>query len=152
MRMQITSIQLRILLRCSYVFLWHCKGKSHLAIVQRVNNEGEGDPFYEVMGIVTLEDVIEEIIKSEIVDETDLYSRCLPFLFFKSGALLLILGLIYLSMFSSFNNKASNEHSNTWKVQISLIVNYTNNIFSTQPFQSICLSEKLPWFLLLPHA
>ncbi|XP_058044882.1 metal transporter CNNM1-like isoform X5 [Ahaetulla prasina] len=49
------------------------KGKSHLAIVQRVNDEGEGDPFYEVMGIVTLEDVIEEIIKSEILDETDLY-------------------------------------------------------------------------------
>ncbi|XP_040217806.1 metal transporter CNNM2 isoform X2 [Rana temporaria] len=47
------------------------KGKSHLAIVQRVNNEGEGDPFYEVLGIVTLEDVIEEIIKSEILDETD---------------------------------------------------------------------------------
>lgn len=52
-------------------------GKSHLAIVQRVNNEGEGDPFYEVLGIVTLEDVIEEIIKSEILDETDLYSKCL---------------------------------------------------------------------------
>ncbi|XP_033005649.1 metal transporter CNNM2 isoform X2 [Lacerta agilis] len=50
------------------------KGKSHLAIVQRVNNEGEGDPFYEVLGIVTLEDVIEEIIKSEILDETDLYT------------------------------------------------------------------------------
>ncbi|KAK7810878.1 hypothetical protein U0070_013532 [Myodes glareolus] len=49
-------------------------GKSHLAIVQRVNNEGEGDPFYEVLGIVTLEDVIEEIIKSEILDETDLYT------------------------------------------------------------------------------
>ena len=52
-------------------------GKSHLAIVQRVNNEGEGDPFYEVMGIVTLEDIIEEIIKSEILDETDLYSKWL---------------------------------------------------------------------------
>ncbi|XP_043568970.1 metal transporter CNNM1 isoform X2 [Chiloscyllium plagiosum] len=50
------------------------KGKSHLAIVQRVNNEGEGDPFYEVMGIVTLEDIIEEIIKSEILDETDIYT------------------------------------------------------------------------------
>uniref|UniRef100_A0A4W3J216 Metal transporter n=1 Tax=Callorhinchus milii TaxID=7868 RepID=A0A4W3J216_CALMI len=50
------------------------KGKSHLAIVQRVNNEGEGDPFYEVLGIVTLEDVIEEIIKSEILDETDLFT------------------------------------------------------------------------------
>lgn len=56
-------------------------GKSHLAIVQKVNNEGEGDPFYEVLGLVTLEDVIEEIIKSEILDESDLYSefnqRCL---------------------------------------------------------------------------
>ncbi|XP_034041099.1 metal transporter CNNM1 [Thalassophryne amazonica] len=50
------------------------RGKSHLAVVQRVNSEGGGDPFYEVMGIVTLEDVIEEIIKSEIVDETDLYT------------------------------------------------------------------------------
>ncbi|XP_071419216.1 metal transporter CNNM2 isoform X2 [Pithys albifrons albifrons] len=50
------------------------KGKSHLAIVHRVNNEGEGDPFYEVLGIVTLEDVIEEIIKSEILDETDRYT------------------------------------------------------------------------------
>ncbi|NXE17032.1 CNNM4 protein, partial [Lophotis ruficrista] len=51
------------------------KGKSHLAIVQKVNNEGEGDPFYEVLGLVTLEDVIEEIIKSEILDESDTYSR-----------------------------------------------------------------------------
>ncbi|XP_053573791.1 metal transporter CNNM3 [Bombina bombina] len=47
------------------------KGKSHMAIVQKVNNEGEGDPFYEVMGLVTLEDVIEEIIKSEILDESE---------------------------------------------------------------------------------
>ncbi|KFV14713.1 Metal transporter CNNM4, partial [Pterocles gutturalis] len=50
------------------------KGKSHLAIVQKVNNEGEGDPFYEVLGLVTLEDVIEEIIKSEILDESDLFT------------------------------------------------------------------------------
>ncbi|XP_067092473.1 metal transporter CNNM1 [Osmerus mordax] len=50
------------------------RGKSHLSVVQRVNSEGQGDPFYEVLGIVTLEDVIEEIIKSEIVDETDLYT------------------------------------------------------------------------------
>lgn len=50
-------------------------GKSHLAIVQKVNSEGEGDPFYEVLGLVTLEDVIEEIIKSEILDESDLYSE-----------------------------------------------------------------------------
>ncbi|XP_067857471.1 metal transporter CNNM3 [Heptranchias perlo] len=47
------------------------KGKSHMAMVQKVNNEGDGDPFYEVMGLVTLGDVIEEIIKSEILDESD---------------------------------------------------------------------------------
>ncbi|XP_032367034.1 metal transporter CNNM3 isoform X3 [Etheostoma spectabile] len=51
------------------------KGNSHMAIVQKVNNEGEGDPFYEVLGLVTLEDVIEEIIKSEILDESDGYHR-----------------------------------------------------------------------------
>ncbi|KAG8440942.1 hypothetical protein GDO86_006615 [Hymenochirus boettgeri] len=51
------------------------KGKSHMAIVQKVNNEGEGDPFYEVMGLVTLEDVIEEIIKSEILDESEDYRQ-----------------------------------------------------------------------------
>ncbi|XP_007910117.2 metal transporter CNNM2 [Callorhinchus milii] len=49
-------------------------GKSHLAIVQKVNSEGEGDPFYEVLGLVTLEDVIEEIIKSEILDESDMFT------------------------------------------------------------------------------
>uniref|UniRef100_A0A8C9PVG7 Metal transporter n=1 Tax=Spermophilus dauricus TaxID=99837 RepID=A0A8C9PVG7_SPEDA len=49
------------------------RGKSHLAIVQKVNNEGEGDPFYEVLGLVTVEDVIEEIIKSEILDESEDY-------------------------------------------------------------------------------
>lgn len=71
------------------------KGKSHLAIVQRVNNEGEGDPFYEVLGIVTLEDVIEEIIKSEILDETDLYSeyQCLR-------VPLLLLSFVYIIGFS----------------------------------------------------
>eukprot|EP00061_Rhincodon_typus_P014995 g42422.t1 len=54
-------------------FVTQCldKGKSHMAMVQKVNNEGDGDPFYEVLGLVTLGDVIEEIIKSEILDESD---------------------------------------------------------------------------------
>lgn len=38
-----------------------------MAFVHRVNNEGEGDPFYETVGLITLEDVIEELIQ---VDET----------------------------------------------------------------------------------
>lgn len=63
------------MLNLRHVFFFFLLGKSHLAIVQKVNNEGEGDPFYEVLGLVTLEDVIEEIIKSEILDESDLYSK-----------------------------------------------------------------------------
>lgn len=46
-------------------------GKSHMAIVQRLIDDGDRDPYYEIIGIVTLEDVIEEIMQMEINDETD---------------------------------------------------------------------------------
>ena len=55
-------------------------GKSHMAVVQTINDKGPGDPFYDTVGLVTLEDVIEEIIQSEIIDETDTVSKWQPVL------------------------------------------------------------------------
>ena len=50
------------------------EGKSHLALVKQCFGGDDCDPVWEMVGVVTLEDVIEEILQSEIVDETDTLS------------------------------------------------------------------------------
>ena len=40
-----------------------------MAFVQRVNDEGPGDPFYETLGMITFEDVIADIFQSEVAAE-----------------------------------------------------------------------------------
>ena len=49
------------------------KGQGHMAIVKNVDNSGPGDPRYVMKGIITLEDIVEEILGDEIVDETDVF-------------------------------------------------------------------------------
>lgn len=54
------------------IFTEFKSGKCHLAIVQEVNSgSDEQDPFYDPVGILTLEDVMEELIQDEILDEND---------------------------------------------------------------------------------
>eukprot|EP00818_Percolomonas_sp_WS_P003111 CAMPEP_0117439860 /NCGR_PEP_ID=MMETSP0759-20121206/2779_1 /TAXON_ID=63605 /ORGANISM="Percolomonas cosmopolitus, Strain WS" /LENGTH=875 /DNA_ID=CAMNT_0005231581 /DNA_START=191 /DNA_END=2818 /DNA_ORIENTATION=+ len=49
-------------------------GRIHMAIVQEPTVVEEGkDPIYKTVGLITLEDVIEEILREEIVDESDRY-------------------------------------------------------------------------------
>jgi len=43
-----------------------------MAFVHRIKKNDDADPVYEVIGLVTMEDVIEELIQEEINDETDI--------------------------------------------------------------------------------
>ncbi|KAF7640235.1 hypothetical protein Mgra_00000063 [Meloidogyne graminicola] len=48
------------------------KGEYHMALVDRLATGGDKESKYELVGLVTLEDIVEEILQAEIVDETDM--------------------------------------------------------------------------------
>uniref|UniRef100_A0A158PBE3 CNNM transmembrane domain-containing protein n=1 Tax=Angiostrongylus cantonensis TaxID=6313 RepID=A0A158PBE3_ANGCA len=49
-------------------------GEGHLAMVKKLVHEEDCDPSYELVGVVTLEDIVEEILQAEINDEFDVVS------------------------------------------------------------------------------
>jgi len=60
---------------CSKLLNSFKHGKSHMAVVREVLEFEDGrDSEYKNVGIITLEDIIETLIGSEIVDETDIYA------------------------------------------------------------------------------
>ncbi|KAJ1349424.1 Metal transporter cnnm-1, variant 2 [Parelaphostrongylus tenuis] len=50
------------------------KGEGHLAMVKKLVHEEDCDPSYDLVGVVTLEDIVEEILQAEINDEFDVVS------------------------------------------------------------------------------
>jgi metal transporter CNNM len=50
-------------------------GRSHMALVQKTTTGERGLPCRELVGVCTLEDVIEEILQDEIIDETDVFRK-----------------------------------------------------------------------------
>ncbi|CAI4228392.1 unnamed protein product [Auanema sp. JU1783] len=50
------------------------QGDGHLAMVKKLVGTEDHDPSYELVGVVTLEDIVEEILQAEINDEFDIVS------------------------------------------------------------------------------
>ncbi len=58
-----------------FLLPWNILEQYHMGVVVEYDNSSETDPKARAVGIVTLEDIIEEMIQEEIIDETDVFSK-----------------------------------------------------------------------------
>ena len=74
---QLSSILMKDVICCNEtdaiepVMYYFKKGLSHMSIVTKTIENKNLDPTQSVVGIVTMEDIIEELIQEEIEDEAD---------------------------------------------------------------------------------
>ena len=54
---------------CLRVLSYFKEGGTHLAVVTKVETEDKQDPKLKKLGLVSLEDIIEEVLDAEIEDE-----------------------------------------------------------------------------------
>ena len=77
---QLSSILVRDVILIDYhtklepILSYFKKGDTHMGIITRVVQESGKDPEFKKVGIITLEDIVEELLAEEIEDERDLGS------------------------------------------------------------------------------
>jgi metal transporter CNNM len=54
---------------CLRVLSQFRQGTTHMAMVTKIENNGKTDPYLRKIGLITLEDIIEQVIGEEIEDE-----------------------------------------------------------------------------------